>query len=384
MIYLVGKFRVPLYAHRTISHFYKKKSMTQTIKINQLLLVGVLLLLGNVLFAQDVFINEVRYKGAQADRGVEVVGPKGTDMTQFILYVYDESGTEVKTMPLTGTLGDEGGGYDAIWYPVAELSDGGGSTYLENNVKGIDHFVSFENPTAPTTAPALGLPLNNIGLQSALTPAITLQLIGTGTLYPDFTWVTQAATKDFINTSQSFTALPVQLTTFQASIKESQVELYWNTASEVNNKEFIVERSMDGEQFERIGVIAGAGTSSKPKDYWYVDEFPRTGINYYRLQQVDKDGRTEYSDVIIAELTVSNIALLMPNPVTQGHEIQIFSSLTSDITIQLIDTNGGVVIAKEFNGMATINTSTLERGMYFYRIISNGQMVDSGKIMIVR
>jgi len=111
-------------------------------------------------------------------------------------------------------------------------------------------------------------------------------------------------------------ALPVELTFFRAWYDGRDVRLEWNTASEVGNDRFEVERSWDGRRFERIGTVAGRGDSFESVDYTFLDPLPVPGLNYYRLKQVDFDGRHAYSDVEVVEVLDAPPALLLyPNPV---------------------------------------------------------------------
>jgi len=88
-----------------------------------------------------------------------------------------------------------------------------------------------------------------------------------------------------------FTVLPVNLTTFTAAIKNSNVQLRWTTASEKNNSHFNIHRSQDGKEFEKIAVIAAGGNSAELLHYNYRDNALLPGINYYRLEQEDFDGK---------------------------------------------------------------------------------------------
>jgi hypothetical protein len=95
-------------------------------------------------------------------------------------------------------------------------------------------------------------------------------------------------------------ALPITLVDLEAVPKEDHVMVLWTTASELNNKEFVVERSVDGTTFNDLDIVPGAGTSTMPIDYAYKDDEPVQGIAYYRLRQVDHDGRWTLSDVVVA------------------------------------------------------------------------------------
>lgn len=86
------------------------------------------------------------------------------------------------------------------------------------------------------------------------------------------------------------TVLPVDLTSFSCTEQNDLIALEWHTAAEFNNKYFIVERSADGENFELLTTVPGKGTSFTESIYFIADKMPFSGINYYRLSQVDFDG----------------------------------------------------------------------------------------------
>ena len=92
--------------------------------------------------------------------------------------------------------------------------------------------------------------------------------------------------------------IPVELTSFAASVNNNgNVVLNWSTATETNNHMFEIERSSEEGQFFTIGYVNGAGTTTEPQNYSYIDKSVESGKYYYRLKQNDYDGRYEYSDV---------------------------------------------------------------------------------------
>lgn len=94
--------------------------------------------------------------------------------------------------------------------------------------------------------------------------------------------------------------LPVELYYFKCDSKDSKIELYWSTLSETNNDYFIIQRSIDGINWENIATINGAGNSNYQLYYEYADKYPEIGYNYYRLVQVDINGVYNYDSSIIA------------------------------------------------------------------------------------
>lgn len=94
-------------------------------------------------------------------------------------------------------------------------------------------------------------------------------------------------------------ALPIELISFEAKMNNNkQVDIFWATASELNNDFFTIERSADGVNWEIVTTAAGAGNSIYRIDYAAYDSRPLSGISYYRLKQTDFDGAFEYSNIV--------------------------------------------------------------------------------------
>lgn len=108
--------------------------------------------------------------------------------------------------------------------------------------------------------------------------------------------------------------LPVELISFEAHLNNRQVELTWQTASEHNNDYFSVERSHDGTSWETIENLQGAGNSTSLLSYQTYDFYPYRGIGYYRLKQVDYDGKYSYSE--IRSVYNTDELMVLPNPST--------------------------------------------------------------------
>jgi len=113
--------------------------------------------------------------------------------------------------------------------------------------------------------------------------------------------------------------LPVELVYFNAVSNEDEVEINWQTASELNNDYFIIERSSNGKEFEEIRRVDGAGTSNQIIDYFERDNAPLPGISYYRLRQVDFDGTPTLSNIVAVKRdnTLPEFSVY-PNPVNQN------------------------------------------------------------------
>ena len=100
---------------------------------------------------------------------------------------------------------------------------------------------------------------------------------------------------------------PVELIYFEGRAEGNIALLSWETATELNNDRFEIEWSRDAASFVHIGEIDGNGTTDMLKRYMFVDNQPLSGINYYRLRQVDYDGQFEYSPIISVELEESMV-----------------------------------------------------------------------------
>ena len=180
-------------------------------------------------------------------------------------------------------------------------------------------------------------------------------------------------------------ALPVELITFQAEAQEKAVLLTWETASEINNDFFEVQRSIDGQAFEKIGEVAGQGSNNEAHYYQFIDKQPLEGTVYYRLKQVDYDGMYDYSELVAVEWIYSETTeiapapdvLMFPNPSEGGSFTLRIRGMqpNSVVSIKLIDMVGKVhlqqfVEARSLagSGLRLSPSGSLPAGLYFVNI----------------
>lgn len=159
--------------------------------------------------------------------------------------------------------------------------------------------------------------------------------------------------------------LPIELITFNAYKINNSVGIFWQTATELNNDYFIIERSGNGVSYETIATVSGAGNSSSILDYSFIDNNPINGMSYYRLTQTDYDGRFETFDAVsINRIQDFQEVKVGPNPTSD----YIYINLASDFpegTIQLYNTIGALV--KNINidaNKITIDVTDLNSGAY--------------------
>jgi hypothetical protein len=187
--------------------------------------------------------------------------------------------------------------------------------------------------------------------------------------------------------------IPVELTSFTANVNTNgDVVLNWETASEINNQMFEIERKAENSEYITIGYVNGYGTTTEPQEYSYVDENVETGIYFYRLKQIDFQGTYEYSDVI--ELDVkgpSHFALGQnyPNPFNPSTQIEFRIPEAGFVNLAVYNLVGEQV-ALLVNGQVeagvhevTFNSNNLPSGAYFYKLQS-GSKVELKKMLLTK
>lgn len=142
--------------------------------------------------------------------------------------------------------------------------------------------------------------------------------------------------------------LPIELLSFSASLdSEIGVLFAWATVSEVNNSHFTIEYSQNGEYFEAIAHVNGAGNSEEIINYGYHHPENFYGTSYFRLKQADFDGQESYSHIVTLEYGQPEM-LVFPNP-SEGEFDIVINGLEGDIKIQVIDQRGVSVYAESTN-----------------------------------
>ncbi|MCF8262064.1 MAG: T9SS type A sorting domain-containing protein [Melioribacteraceae bacterium] len=135
-------------------------------------------------------------------------------------------------------------------------------------------------------------------------------------------WVEENTVKKLSDTTSTFlqvleNVLPVELNSFTGRVINNKVELNWETITELNNYGFWVERKLETADWAKLGFIEGVGNSNSPKLYKFIDSSPIAGKAYYRLKQIDFDGKFEYSSIIevnVASPTKFELLQNYPNP----------------------------------------------------------------------
>ena len=190
--------------------------------------------------------------------------------------------------------------------------------------------------------------------------------------------------------SKSTEPFPVSLVNFNGFLQPNrQVFLRWETALEIENDKFIVERSPNGKNFEPICWVKGKGTTSEYQTYSYLDTKALSGTSYYRLKQTDLNGKFIYSQVItIKQANHENFTIqtIYPNPFSSHTNVVFGMPQAEMVTLLITDILGNTIRQEQIETIAGANEielkdlQNLRRGIYALHIkTSQGQL--SGKLL---
>jgi hypothetical protein len=193
-------------------------------------------------------------------------------------------------------------------------------------------------------------------------------------------------------------SLPVELTNFSATVRSGNTEIRWVTATEKNNYGFEVQRSAVSEQhsipvknWSKIGFIEGCGTTNSPRTYSFTDPHAQPGIYLYRLKQLDRDGKFEYStEVEVAVIGIPKEFALgqnYPNPFNPTTIITYSLPVSSTVNIEVHNVIGELIatvvneIQEAGSYKVDVNAAGLSSGVYYYTLKANN--FTATKIMVV-
>ena len=168
-------------------------------------------------------------------------------------------------------------------------------------------------------------------------------------------------------------ALPITLTSFDVvASANNSVSVQWTTASERENDFFTVERSLDGMNWEILGMVAGQGNSIHSVDYTFDDNMPYVGVSYYRLKQTDFNGQFEYFDPKSVFVDKSNFSemVVYPNPAFDVLKVQGEQNEIQNLTF--INAVGQIIPCNIIDNLSNVNqksidVSNLPQGVYYVK-----------------
>ena len=191
------------------------------------------------------------------------------------------------------------------------------------------------------------------------------------------------------------TPLPVELTSFSASVKNKSVNLVWHTATEINNYGFEIEKrqsSIANSQWSKVGFVNGNGNSNSANEYSYTDKTVTSGKYTYRLKQIDNDGQYEYSKEVEVDLgkpTTFALNQNYPNPFNPSTSIQYSLVGSQYVSLKVFNVLGKevalLVNEKQEPGTYTVDftSANLSGGAYFYRLQA-GEFVQTKKMILLK
>ena len=183
--------------------------------------------------------------------------------------------------------------------------------------------------------------------------------------------------------------LPVTLTSFTGKFVQNNVQLIWSSAMEVNNKQFDIQASHEGQRFEWIGTVPGAVNSNSLQTYTFNDvRFFKRGKNYYRLKQVDLDGNGTFSDVVLVNVGADEklVMSIHPNPSKNRMVLETNQPTGATLQISLADVTGRKLWSKILPGNANripVDLPQLASGTYIITVVNNkGKKLFTDKLVI--
>lgn len=292
---------------------------------------------GKVIFDQDVTLNSLTINFASGNKPIEFIIPAGVTVTITNGMTFSGQADKDKFLTIEGDL-DVGGTLD---FGGVEFEIDGSGSISAGAITGAD------DTTCSTASGGTGT-----------CPTITAGTCDDGGAGSGFC-------------SEPSVTLPIELLFFKGSVSANTVDLTWATAMEENFDYFSVQRSRNGNDFEEITQIQGAGFSRAILNYSYSDNNVPSGRVYYRLNAIDFDRSFEYSNIIAVNTSGKAAAelTLYPNP-SKGESLVIRSeSIQDEGTVYIYDLSGNLVNQSAYQpGVATQFESKLKPGVYMVTV----------------
>jgi hypothetical protein len=183
--------------------------------------------------------------------------------------------------------------------------------------------------------------------------------------------------------------LPIVLTTFYGESKNDHNVIFWTTAQETNNRQFILQRSADAIHFQDIETIASQaenGNSTIPLHYQTIDSEPYQGTTYYRLVQMDIDGSTTYSKIIRLLNAFDSQITVFPLPAVNEVNVTLYNQKDETVQVTLADPSGKLVkqiitAVQRGHNQIPVSLHNLASGSYLLTLHGNGKLLSTKTII---
>lgn len=248
---------------------------------------------------------------------------------------------------------NDGALFDMLGIGINAQSSAGGNTTV--TITGLNNMgTPISGAVATGPASVVSLTSFNLSMNAAFKAVAAIRITSTDLVY---------AFVDNINIANVGTVLPVTFLDFSAAIRNNNIDLNWRTATEQGTTNFVVQHSDNGVNWSPIGTIAAAGNSTGMKAYSFTHTTPTTGHNYYRLAQLDSDGRQQFSTILFYDVKDKSTQLAVYPGLAANGFVNV--KLGKRMVVQVFNQAGTVVMMKELQaGVSQLPTGHLPAGVY--------------------
>lgn len=283
-----------------------------------------------------------------------------------------------QSMPAVLCNGYTGTANDDVWYQYTPSTSGPAVITVTGNGSFDAVLEAFSGSCGSLTSLTCSDTSQNGGTEQVTINATA----GTPYFFRVYDFFSNLSSRGTFRISGPASALPVSLLYFKGQHVGNNNVLSWATATEVNNQGFEIEYSFDGSDFRQLTFVdskAVNGNSSSSLNYQYTDTKAAGGNVFYRLKQVDKDGRASYSNVIFikgGELNTLSLNAVYPNPAKNKLNVIVSSPVSNQISLLITNLAGKRIYQQSFSVInggnnLDINVSNLPAGSYFIKAICN-------------
>jgi Calx-beta domain/IPT/TIG domain len=217
-------------------------------------------------------------------------------------------------------------------------------------------------PAGSTTGSVTITAISDIIIEGNETAIIDISTVVNG--------VESTVQQKIITIVDNVSVLPIHFESFTGIMNNCQADLTFATAFEQNNNRFEIEWSVDGLMWTNFATVLSKGNSNITQTYKSTHTSLSVGNNYYRIKQIDNDGKISYSNIVIVKSNCNDAKIIVaPNPFVNQVKV---SGITNTSTIKILDAKGSVIIViNQAINTSTINTTSLARGNYYLQVIDD-------------
>jgi len=177
--------------------------------------------------------------------------------------------------------------------------------------------------------------------------------------------------------------LPALLADFSVEKQSDNTVLTeWKTLQEINVSNFELEYADENTDFVSLKKISATNTQSA-QNYRFIHKNPKSGLNYYRLKINDQDGSYNYSEIKSVRIKDTEVAItIYPNPLSENGELFFRTDYSNAFSVEIYDASGKIVFTKQQVEGGQSVLPKLSGGLYFYRILSEEQLLKSGELVV--